>query len=214
MSELSFTVLGARTEPYAAVPTLVFRLQIAEASGEQIYALALRCQIQIEPRRRRYSPDEEERLLELFGEPHRWGDTLRTVVWVHVPLMVPSFQGSAEIDLPVSCTYDFEVAAAKYFHALDDGEIPLLLLFSGTVFAKGRTGFSVEQVPWEKEAAYRLPVRVWRELMDRYFPGSAWIRLRREHFDALHRFKGRRALPTWDDAIAALLKAAGEGGQA
>lgn len=144
MSKLSFTVLGARAEPYAAGPTLVFRLQITETSGERIHAIALRCQIQIEPRRRRYSPTEEERLLELFGEPQRWGDTLRTVLWTHASLMVPGFRESAEVDLPVTCTYDFEVAGAKYFHALDDGEIPLLLLFSGTVFAKGQTGFSVE----------------------------------------------------------------------
>jgi Family of unknown function (DUF6084) len=210
MSSLSFAVIGARAEPYAAVPILVFRLQIAETSGEQVHAMVLRCQIQIEPRRRHYSPEEEERLLELFGEPHRWGDTLRTVVWAHASLTVPGFQGRTEVDLPVTCTYDFEVASAKYFHALGDGEIPLLFLFSGTVFTKGQSGFSVEPVPWEKEATYRLPVRVWRELMDRYFPGSAWIRLGRDSFDALHRFKGRRALPTWDDAIEVLLDEAGE----
>ena len=42
--------------------------------------------------------------------------------------------------LPVPLTYDFEVATAKYFHGLEDGEIPLLLLFSGTIFVKGETG--------------------------------------------------------------------------
>ena len=47
-----------------------------------------------------------------------------------VSLMVPSFTGSCELDLPVPCTYDFEVAASKYLHALGDGEVPLLLLFS------------------------------------------------------------------------------------
>jgi hypothetical protein len=208
MSSLSFAVLGARPEPYAAVPTLIFRLRIAETTGERIHTLALRCQIQIEPRRRHYSEPEEERLLELFGEPQRWGQTLKTILWTHVSLMVPGFAGSTEVDLPVPCTYDFEVTAAKYFHGLDEGEIPLLLLFSGTVFARGQTGFSVEPVPWEKEAAFRLPVAVWRAVMDRYFPDSAWIRLRRESFDALHRFRGRRALPTWDDAIEALLREA------
>ena len=208
MSSLSFAVLGARAEPFAAVPTLVFRLRIEETTGERVHTLALRCQIQIEPRRRHYSAPEEERLLELFGEPRRWGQTLKTILWTHASLMVPGFAGSLEIDLPVPCTYDFEVTAAKYFHGLDDGEVPLLLLFSGTVFVRGQTGFSVEPVPWEKEAAFRLPVAVWREVMDRYFPNSAWIRLRRESFDALHRFRGERALPTWDDAIEALLREA------
>lgn len=208
MTDLSFAVLGARAEPYAAVPTLVFRLRLTESTGERIHAVALRCQIQIEPRQRHYTGPEEERLLELFGEPRRWSETLKTVLWTHASLMVPGFTGSLEIDLPVACTYDFEVTAAKYFHALDDGEIPLLLLFNGTVFTRGQTGFSVEPVPWEKEAPYRLPVRVWRELMDQYFPGGAWIRLRRESFDALHLFKAKRALPTWDDAVESLLREA------
>lgn len=208
MSNLSFTVLGARVEPYAIVPTLVFRLKLAESTGERIHAIVLRCQIQIEPKRRHYSSDEECRLLELFGEPERWGDTLRNLLWTHVSLMVPGFEGTTEIDLPVTCTYDFEVVAAKYLESLEEGEVPLLFLFSGTVFARGQLGFSVEQVPWEKETVYRFPVRMWRELMDRYFPGSAWIRLRQESFHALYRFKGRHALPTWDDAIEALLKEA------
>lgn len=205
MIALGFQVLGVRAEPYAAVPTLMFRLRITEETGERIHTIALRCQIQIEPRQRHYEVAEKERLFELFGEAPRWGETLQTLLWTHATLMVQGFTGSCEVDLPVACTYDFEITAAKYFHSLDDGEIPLLMLFSGTAFTRGQTGFSVEPVPWEKEAHFRLPVRVWRELMDHYFPGGAWIRLRRESFDALHEFRGRRALATWDDAVEALL---------
>ncbi|HEY0513400.1 MAG TPA: DUF6084 family protein [Thermoanaerobaculia bacterium] len=211
MIALGFAVLEARAEPYAAVPTLVFRLRITEGTGERIHAIALRCMIQIEPRQRHYGAAEEERLFELFGAPPRWGETLQTLLWTHASVMVQGFTGSKELDLPVPCTYDFEVTAAKYFHALDDGEIPLLLLFSGTVFTRGQTGFSVEPVPWEKEAPFRLPVRIWRELMDQYFPGGAWLRLRRESFDALQHFKARRALATWDDAVEALLHEAKRG---
>jgi hypothetical protein len=123
--------------------------------------------------------------------------------------MIPAFDGSTEIDLPLVCSYDFEVAAAKYFHALDDGEIPLLLLFSGSVFAHGEGGLSVDQVPWHREASFRLPVRVWRDVVDAYWPDSAWIRVRRDTFDALHRFKGREALTTWEETIEALLQRAG-----
>jgi hypothetical protein len=125
--------------------------------------------------------------------------------------MVPSFRQSTELDLPLPCTYDLEVAAAKYFHALEDGEIPLRFLFSGTIFSKGQSGITVEPVSWENEATYRLSVHLWRDLMDHYFPGSAWLRLRRDNVDALRRFKGRRALATWDDALAVLLREAGEG---
>ena len=210
MSELSFSVTGARAEPYAAVPTLSLRLRITESTGVPIHALALRVQIQIEPRRRRYASGESERLLELFGAPERYGDTLKTLLWTHVHLVLPSFEGAVEVDLPITCTYDFEVAAAKYFDSLESGEIPLLLLFSGTVFLKSPAGFAVEQVPWEKEASYGLQVAVWREVMDRYFPGSAWIRLRKDTFEALHRFKSAQSLPTWEAALEALLLEAEE----
>lgn len=131
-------------------------------------------------------------------------------MWTQTTLIVPAFEGVTEVELPVPCTYDFEVAAAKYLHALDGGEIPLLLLFSGTVFARHGEGFRVQQVPWEKEAAFRLPVRVWRELMDSCFGGCAWIRLRRETTDALRRFMAERALPTCDDAVEALVRTAAE----
>ncbi len=218
MVELTFDCLDVQPDRFAAVPTLVFKLKISEITGETIHAIALRCQIRIEPYKRRYSPEEEERVSDLFGDRSRWGDTLKPMQFAFAAQMVPGFKGSAEVDLPVPCTYDFEVASAKYFHSLEDGEIPLLLLFSGTVFAKGETGFSIHQVPWHKEANYRLPVRIWKELMDQFFPNSAWIRLRRDTFDALHVFKSRLALPTWDDVLERLLKEAeaeaGEEGRA
>jgi hypothetical protein len=210
MTDLVFDCVDGQADRYAAVPTLQLKLRISETTGAQVHAIALRCQIRIEPQRRRYSAEEADGLLELFGEPARWGDTLKPLQFATVSLMVPSFSGSTELDLPVPCTYDFEVAAAKYLHALGDGEVPLLLLFSGTVFTKGLGGFSVGQVPWHKEASYRLPVSVWREIMDRFFPGAGWIRVRRDTLDTLQRYKAVRALPTWDDALEALLKEAGE----
>jgi len=205
MGELTFTVLGARPEPYAASPLLSFQLRIDESSGDPVHSIALRCQVQIEARQRTYSFREEEGLLDLFGERARWADTLKTVLWAQTATMVPAFRGTIRVDLPLPCTYDFEVAATKYLHSLDSGEVPLLLLFSGSAFVNRPAGFSVEPVPWDREFSYRLPVAVWRETMDRHFPGSAWIRLRRESFDALHRFKSLRGLPTWEDAIAELL---------
>jgi uncharacterized protein DUF6084 len=209
MAGLKFQILGARAEPYAAVPTLIFTLRIEEMGGQRIHAIALRCQIQIEPNRRAHSPAEQAKLLEMFGVPGRWGETVKPLLWTHVSVMVPSFQGAVTVDVPLTCTYDFEVTAAKYFEGLDDGEIPLLFLFSGTVFTPGGSGFMVERVPWEKEAAFRLPVRVWREVMDLYFPNSAWIRLTRESVAALQRFKAERALPTWDDVVELLLSGTG-----
>lgn len=211
MSDLAINCVDVRPDLYAAAPTMVFRLRLTESTGVRVHAIALRCQIRIEPARRRYDPDEAVRLLELFGETPQWGDSLKPLQFASVGVMVPSFGGQTEIDVPVACTYDFEVGTAKYFHGLAGGEIPMLLLFSGTAFRRtDEGGFEVEQVPWSLEARYRVPVTVWRALMDRFFPNSGWIRLRSDTLDALQRYKAARALPTWEDAFAALLKQAGE----
>ncbi|MCW2902411.1 MAG: hypothetical protein JWO67_4676 [Streptosporangiaceae bacterium] len=206
MAELTFECLGARPDHYAAAPSMVFRLRITEADHAPVNAIALRCQLRIEPQRRSYSKTETPLLADLFGTPDRWGDSLKPLQFAIVAVMVPGFTGTTEIDLPVPCSYDMEVAAHKYFASLEDGEIPLLLLFSGTVFLKGPAGFAVQQVSWDCEAQHRLPVASWRELMDRYFPGSGWLRLTRETIAALQAFKADKALPTWDDAINALLE--------
>lgn len=208
MIDLAFTVSGARPERHAAAPTMLFRLQIREASGLPIHGILLRCLLQIEPRRRRHTPGEQERAADLFGEPERWTQTLHPLVWTQISLTVPPFSGSVEIDLPVACTYDFEVASAGYLRALEGGEAPLRFLFSGTVFAKSETGFLVTQIPWEKQAAFRMPVQAWQDLMDAYFPGCAWIRLKHENLEALRRFRDRNARMSLDDALEALLGAA------
>ena len=205
MTELEFSVLDVVVEKYAAAPTLLFKMRLGESTGEQVHTIALRCQVRIEPQRRTYSAEEKELLSELFGAPERWGDTLKPFLWTHTSTMVKGFTGSIDFDLPVTCTYDLEVATGKYFHGLADGEIPVLLLFSGTVFARGATGFAVEQVPWHHEAQVRVPVTLWRELMDHYFPGQGWIRLERETIDALIRYKAAHALTTWEQVFQLLL---------
>jgi hypothetical protein len=206
MTTLAFEVLDARAEPHAAVPTLSLRLRVDETTGATVHALALRCQIRIEPQRRPYRADEEERLYELFGETPQWGDSLRPFLWTHVSTTTTGFVGSTEVDLPIPCTYDFEVAGAKYLHALSGGEIPLVLLFSGTVFTRGSAGFAAALISWNCEASYRLPVRVWRETMDRYFPDSGWLRISRENLDRLQRYRATQGLQTWDQAFERLLK--------
>lgn len=210
MTELEFTVVGARAEPYAAEPTLMLQLQVTEPTGDPVHAVALRCQVRIEPQRRRYGHKEEERLYEMFGETPQWGQSLRPFLWTHTSTVISGFTGVTELDLPLTCTYDFEVSAAKYLHALSDGEIPIVLLFSGTVFSRGDTGFSVEPVAWHAEANYRLPVKVWRDVMDQYFPNGGWLRLSRETLDQVLQYKARQALATTEQAVEALLKLAAE----
>ena len=102
MTDLAIEVVDVRAEPYAAVPTLMFRLGVTEPSGDPVHAVALRAQIQIEPQRRRYSKEEEARLLELFGEQPQWGDSLRPFLWTHATTMLTGFTGRTEVDLPVT----------------------------------------------------------------------------------------------------------------
>jgi hypothetical protein len=211
-AELVFDCLGGAPEKYAASPTLSFRLRIAEMTGLELHSVALRCQIRIQPQQRRYSDAETERLRDLFGEKSRWGDTVRPLQLATVAVHVPGFTGSTETDVKVPVSYDLEVAAGRYFDALTDGEIPLLLLFSGTVFYRSPDSgaLAVAQVPWHKDASFRLPVTAWRELIDLYFPDSGWIRLRRDTVAALCRFKSAQAVAGWDEAFAMLLERAGE----
>ncbi len=209
MPDLRFEVINAEVPPFASVPTLLFKLSIADVSATKcIHSISLRTQIQIAVNRRRYSPASQERLLELFGEPHRWGDTLRPLLWTHSSTVVTQFSGGMIADLPISCTYDFEVASTKYFDALEDGEIPLTFLFSGTIFYEGeQENLQVEQIPWSSEASFRLPVATWKEMIARYYPNSAWIRLHKDVFDQLYKFKATNSLPTWEDVITRLLQA-------
>lgn len=209
MTPLALEVVDGRAAPHAAVPTIELRVAARVPEAAVVHALVLRAQVHIEPHRRRYDAAEADRLVDLFGEPARWGETLRSFVWTHAVTAAPGFTGATTIDLPLACTYDFEVAAAKYLHALDGGEIPLVVRFSGTLFPRpAGGGFGAEPLSWDLEARYRLPVAVWREVMDRYFPGSGWVRVPRETLDRLQRYRVAQALPSWEQAIDRLLEQA------
>jgi Family of unknown function (DUF6084) len=206
LPQLAFRVEEASALEHAAAPTLRFGLRIDAPDGERIRSILLHTQVQIAARRRRHEPAEEDRLFELFGERERWGSTLRTLPWLRTTQVVPGFTGTTTLDLEVPCTYDFDVAASRYLHALEDGEVPLELLFSGTVFYAGASGLlQTAQIAWDREAEYALPVAVWRDTMERYFPGTAWLRLRSSTFDRLHAYRSRNALTSWEDAIDSLL---------
>jgi hypothetical protein len=207
MPELDFQVEGAEAVPFAAGPMLALKLRVRQrAAAVPIHAVALRCQIRIEPAKRRYDAAEGGRLLDLFDRPNRWGQTMRPMLWTHASVVVPAFREGVAVDLPVPCTFDFNVAATKYFYALEEGEVPLSLLFSGTVFHDAaEVGLQVAQISWDKETTFRLPVRVWKEMMDRYYPNSAWLCLRRDVFDRLYQYKSWHGVPTWEQALENLL---------
>ncbi len=207
MPEIDFEVTGAEAVKYAASPLLNLKLRLTNKhSDEQIQSVMLRCQIHLEVTRRRYSDEEKRRMFDLFGEPERWGQTLKTMLWTHANVVVPPFAETALVDLPVPCTFDFNVAATKFFGGLDDGEAPLALLFSGTIFYHDEFGdLQISQISWEKEAQFRLPIKIWQEMMEHYYPNSAWLNLRRDTFEKLQNYKTQCGMPTFEQALESLL---------
>src|SRR5215469_6608251 len=208
MPDLGFHIEGVEV-PLAATPTITFKLRVTNGDRrETIQSVALRCQIQIEVTRRRYAAEEQQKLRDLFGEPQRWSQTLKNLLWTHVSVNMPAFQTATVVDVPVPCTFDFNVAATKYFHGLAEGEVPLCVMFSGSVFYSSQGGgMQVAPISWDQEARYRLPVQVWRDMMDAYYPGSAWLCLRRDVFERLYEYKVRNGIPTWEEALENMLAA-------
>jgi hypothetical protein len=216
MPDLSFSVEGADPVAFAAAPLLALKLRVTNADeDEAVHSVMLQCQVRLDVAHRRYTPTEQDHLADLFGPPHRWGQTLRSLLWARVIALVPPFTGTTTVDLHVPCTFDFNIATTKYFHGLNGGDVPLSLLFSGTIFfapADSADGaLQVAQLPWDKEATARLPVQVWKEMMERYYPNTAWLCLRRDVFDRLYRYKSDHSLPTWEQALEDLLRTAEQG---
>ncbi|MFD9681511.1 DUF6084 family protein [Rhodococcus sp. NPDC059969] len=207
MTVLDFSVDDVEVEPYAVTPNLTVRLRMSESTGATVRAVALRAQVRIEPHRRPYSDAEGEGLRDLFGPRERWSSTLRTFLWMECSTVVQGFTGTTVAALPMACTYDFSVTASKYLHALGDGTIPIVVLLSGTVFTDGQRGFSVQQIPWDRSAAYELSVDVWKQLMATHYPASGWVRLDHETIADLVRFKAAHGLTDLDSAVRQLLTA-------
>jgi hypothetical protein len=201
--ELGFQIEGAEAVQHAAAPLLALKLRITNSPAEQaIHSVMLRCQVQIEPTRRRYASAEQEKLRDLFGEPERWSRTVRSLLWMNTSISVPGFTGSTVADLQLPCSFDFNIATTKYFHALDAGDIPLCVLFSGTLFYRGEQDtLQVTQIPWSSEVNYRFPAAIWKQMMDTHYPNTAWLCLQCDAFDRLYAYKVRHGIPTWEQVL-------------
>lgn len=207
MPDLNFKIEGAEPVPFGASPLLAFNVRVENAGQEvAIHTVVLRAQIQIDVTRRHYTAEEQAKLLDLFGEPDRWAKTLRSLLWTHATVIVPGFQKETVAELQVPCTFDFNVAATKYFHGLAEGDLPLNFLFSGTVFyADDQERLQASPISWDKEAKFKLPLKTWKDLIDQYYPNSAWLYLRRDVFDRLYQYKVRHGILTWEQVIERVL---------
>lgn len=207
MADLAFSVEHVEVERFAAVPTLVFKLRVTSATPDvKIQNVLVQCQIRIDAHQRRYTASEQDRLSDLFGDSHRWTETLRSLLWTHASLQVPGFETERTIDMPIPCSFDFNVATTKFFDGLQDGQVPLSFLFSGTVFYRNAGGaLQMDQIPWSAEATYALPVAVWRDMMNLHYPDGVWLCLGREIFDRVEQYRRDNGLTSWEQSLAALL---------
>ena len=209
--EPAFTITGAAHIAFAAAPTMLFSASASDPSGHRIQSIALTVQVMIDPAKRGYDPDTRARLAELFGPPASWAPATSGLAWARVSAAVPGFTGATPFGIEIPCTYDLEVAAAKYFYAVRDGEIPLSFHFNGTVFFYDTDGrLQVVPVPWSCTAQYKFPVATWRAMIAEHYPGGGWIRVDGPTLDKLNDRRGRHGLPSFDACIAELLEIAGE----
>jgi Family of unknown function (DUF6084) len=208
MPDLKFEIISSNVKPYAVQPTLSFELKITNGVvDEEVYAAALKCQVMVEAIKRTYNEEAKDKLHELFGEPFRWDETLKSFFWTIVNIPVPRFTGSTVVEVIIPCSEDQALAAGKYFYAVSDGNVPLAFLFSGTLFYKNGSGdLQVSLIPWEKEAFCKMPANLWQKMMDIYFPNSRWLRVRKDIYDKLVRFKAQSAFPTLETALESLLE--------
>ncbi len=203
---LRIAVTDVRAVPHSAAPTLSFTVSVDDDSGREVFMAGLTVQVQIEPAKRTYDAESKEKLTELFGDPHRWTTTAQRMHWTTEALLIPSFTGSTTAKLEILCNYDVELAAAKYFHSVSEGEIPLAFHFNGSVYYAAEGGrLQVLQVPWDTAADFRMPVSVWTEMIDSYYPYRGWIPVHRDTLDAVQRLKARLGSPTFDAALTQLL---------
>ena len=204
--ELEFEALGARPLRHAAAPMLMLDLRVSEPSGRQVYMIGLTIQLMLEPARRAYDDATRERLAGLFGAPERWAVTTHSLVWAQLDVVVPAFTGSTTVSVPIACNYDLELAAAKYLHSLPGGEVPLALHFNGLVYyPDGQGGLQMVLVPWSCSVDFRMPVSVWQETIEHYYPNTGWVALRSQTLASLERERVARGMPTYDACMQRLL---------
>lgn len=207
MPDLDFEIISADVKPQAAVPTIVFNLQITnDIEDEEIYAVGLKSQIRIEAVHRKYDEEAKSLLREVFGKPERWDENLKSLYWKQVTIPVPRFTGQTQVEIPLECSEDLSTSVGKYFYAIEEGEVPLTFIFKGSVFYKGSEDtIQVTPVPWEKEASYNMSISVWNNLREAYFPDSKYLRVSHELFDKLYTYKTKSIHPTLNKCLGSLV---------
>lgn len=210
--ELSWAITGVDAAPVDAVPTLRFRLRVGcEEAGRAavVRSLTLAVSVRIAAALRDYSEGERRRLRGVFGTPAQWASGIGDLVWARPVVHVPGFTGHTEVDVPVACGQDVELASVSYLSALADGDVPLRFQFSGTLFHERDGRLAAARLPWDSETTYRLPAACWQRLREAYFGRHRWLRVDETVYERLHDYRVRHAYGSPQEAIESLLKLSG-----
>jgi Family of unknown function (DUF6084) len=210
--DLSFRIEGSSAVAFSAAPELAFAVRIANARPhEPVQSILLRCQIHLDAPARAYSSVEAASLRDLFGEGRVWGRAVRRVLWAHATVVVPAFEVDTVVELHVPCAADPLAAVTRYFAAIREGEVPVVMLFSGTVLHEGvRGGLQAFPVPWSSEARWALPVRTHVQAVEAHHGALAPVVVKRTLLDRLERYRGRAGLASLDQALESLLAREGD----
>ncbi|HEX4340429.1 MAG TPA: DUF6084 family protein [Polyangiaceae bacterium] len=209
MGDLVFEVVRAAAVEHAASPSIALTVAIA-APGMELDGVLLRASVRIEASRRSHDAAERERLRELFGGDDVWARSPKSLLWAQTTSLVPSFTDAATAEVVLPCSYDLAASAFRYLHGLRGGNVPLTVQFSGTVFQRSSTGLRVVPIPWDRETTCVIPLALFKDVIDAHFPGGAVVGLGRDVFERLDAYRRSAGLRTIDEAVNALLAAAGE----
>jgi hypothetical protein len=203
---LSFRIAGAEPVPFSVAPQLTVSLAIhAEPESVPVHSILLGVQAQIQAQSRGYSQGEAASLKPLFGEGAVFQRALRSLHWCQTTVLVPSFRGSTRAGVALPCPLEFSAAVGTWFAALEEGSVPLQLLFRGTVFYEGPEGLTTAPVPWSAEANHPLPRETWNAAVKEHWPGCSLLALPRQSLERLAAFGATRGIATVEGALEKLL---------
>ena len=213
MLDLNFTVETAEAEPHAAAPLLIFKLRIAQTVTAQepttIPAIALSARSALS-RLAAATPPTKRKSCSTCSARARDGGKLSAVRFGPMPALsyrhLPAKRSSTCRSRVRSISTSRRPSISTRWQTV---KCPSACSSAARFSTPIETAIlQVSQIPWEKEASFRLPVQVWKNMMELYYPKSAWLCLERDTFDRLYRYKSSRGLPTWEQAIDMLIDSA------
>ena len=173
-----------------------FVAAIDSRAAHAIRSVLLDVQIQIAAPAAVYDPGRAGAAGRAVRRARALGHTLRTLLWLRTTVVVPPFTGATVVDLRravhlrlrghgVALPRTRSTTARCRSSSCSAGP-------SSTPAPAG--ALQTARIALGREAEYRLPVAVWRETMDSYFPGSAWLRLRPRRLRPAVAYRARHAL--------------------